>query len=141
MEAEEFKEVVRYKLEEIGFVYKRGTYYQESEELIACIDLQKSYYSKNYYINYGFLVKELHPEIKYPKTHTSDITGRFFIEGASDEFELDSLDAKEIQGSIQMELEKNILPTLKNGIEYYFKTNPEAKVVATLKLKKFLGIE
>ena len=42
MNAKEFKSVVKYTLEDNDFFYKRGTYYQESNELIACIDLQKS---------------------------------------------------------------------------------------------------
>ncbi|MBU5363430.1 DUF4304 domain-containing protein [Enterococcus raffinosus] len=141
MENKDFKLIVKSILEDNGFSFRRNTYYQDSKELIVCIDLQKSNFSKNYYINYGFLIKELHPDVKYPKTHTSDITGRFFIEDGRDEFEIDSLTAEEIQRSIQKELDKNILPTLKEGISYYFKKNPEAKAAATLRLKKYLGIE
>lgn len=141
MEKKNFKLIGKSILEDNGFSFRRNTYYQDSKELIICIDLQKSNFSKNYYINCGFLLKKLHPDVKYPKTHTSDITGRFFIDDSRDEFEIDSLTTEEIQCSIQKELEKNILPTLKEGINYYFKKNPEAKVVATLRLKKYLGIE
>lgn len=141
VESKEFKQVVQHQLKENNFFNMRNTYYQDSKELIVCIDLQRSNFSKNYYINYGFLIKKLHPDVKYPKTHTSDITGRFFIEDGRDEFEIDLLTAEEIQRLIQKEIDKNILPTLKEGISYYFKRNPEAKVVATLKLKKYLGIE
>lgn len=42
-----------------GFQKKGNNWYVESEELIKTINIQKSKFGDNYYLNYGFILKSL----------------------------------------------------------------------------------
>jgi hypothetical protein len=49
-----------------GFEKKSGSWYRQSDEVIAAINLQKSQYGPLYYINVGFWLRQLDDE-RYPK--------------------------------------------------------------------------
>ena len=77
MEKTEFKKVFGTCLKDYNFEYKDNAYYFNSKSFITVISLQKSNYDNSYYINYGFLIKELNQDVKYPKDNVCDIRGRF----------------------------------------------------------------
>lgn len=140
----EFKKLVGKTLKEKGFSYEKKVYYLRSDELIVCIDFQKSNFDNSYFINYGFLLTKLNPTMEYPKPNVSDVSGRFSYyekEVVKPEFTLDFLNEEDLAQSIQMNLEKNIQPVIEDGLVKYFEINPQAKFVAKLNVKQYLGIE
>lgn len=140
----EFKKIVGATLKENHFSYEKKVYYRKSDELIVCIDFQKSNFSNSYFINYGFSLISLNPTESYPKPITSDVSGRFNyydMDKVKPEFDLDNLNTEHLIQSIQENLEKIIDPVFENGLEKYFELNPQAKFVAKLNLKQYLGIE
>lgn len=60
---------------ESGFEKKSGTWYRQGDEVIASLDLQKSQYGPQHYLNLGFWLRELGDE-KFPKQETAHISIR-----------------------------------------------------------------
>lgn len=101
-------------------MYCKKNYYCNSDKIIVVINLQKSIFDNSYYINYGFCVKDIHNDLRYPKNNECDITGRFLNETNKGIYQLDTMNAEELG----MRLEKNILniivPVINEGISTYF---------------------
>lgn len=53
---------------EAGFEKKSGSWYQHGEEVIVVLNLQKSQYGPQYYVNVAFWLRQLGEE-RYPKEH------------------------------------------------------------------------
>lgn len=49
-----------------GMEKKSGTWYRQGDEVVAVVDLQKSQYGQQYYLNLGFWLRELGAD-RYPK--------------------------------------------------------------------------
>ena len=60
-----------------GFVKVKKGYYLNGEKGVLCgIFLQRSNYSKSYYINYYFFLGEFENEKNYPMNYDLDVQGR-----------------------------------------------------------------
>lgn len=81
MEKEEFLKINREFFKQQGFLMRtKNRFYHNSEELILCVWLQHSAYSKLYYINYDICLKALHPEIQEKlDVNICDVTGRLAL--------------------------------------------------------------
>src|SRR4051794_24856767 len=58
-----------------GWEKKSGAWYRHRDEVVAVVDLQKSQYGPQYYVNVGFWLRELGDE-RYPKTWKSHVQVR-----------------------------------------------------------------
>lgn len=63
-------------LKPVGFKKKGGTWYQSNEETIVLIDLQKSNYGDQYYINIAMWIRALGESV-FPKEHQCHVRVRF----------------------------------------------------------------
>jgi len=79
MNKKEFKKALTKVLFEYGFEIKGNIFRAETSELIVVVATQKSNYENSYYINFGFLIKSLNPEILNPKDNQCDVFGRFTL--------------------------------------------------------------
>lgn len=59
MEKKDFVKYLDNLFKPFGFQKKGNKWYVESEELIKAINIQKSKFGDNYYLNYGFILKSL----------------------------------------------------------------------------------
>lgn len=59
MESKELLKKINVDLKPLGFKRKGNNWLYETTELFKVINLQKSNFSKLYYINYGFIIKDL----------------------------------------------------------------------------------
>lgn len=84
MDKKEFKKTLALVLEEYGFETKNNIAKAETEELIVVIATQKSNFENNYYLNFGFLIKKLNPELKTPKDNQCDLFGRLNLDIAGE---------------------------------------------------------
>jgi len=140
MDNKEFKKIIQKCVYEYGFIYKNKNYYYD-DKLVIVINCQKSNYENTYYINYGFWVKEIHEETKYPLVEMCDVMGRFNnIIGDKIEynFRLDIIDEECLEENIKRNITHLIVPVLENGIEKYFEIYPQAMHVAKTILKDYL---
>ena len=143
MEKKEFKKTLEALLHKYGFSYINKSYYCSNEELIVVVSVQKSDYSQDYYINYGFLIKSIYPDKIYPKDCECDFFGRFVLDINDIECGricISDLDAETFSMSAGKFIDKKIKPVFDLGIRKYIEMNPSAKVTAKLKAKEYLGI-
>lgn len=140
MDNSEFKKIVRKSTGKYGFIYCKKNYYYNSDNLIVVINLQKSNFDNGYYINYGFCVKEIHNDLQYPKSNECDITGRFLNGTNKDIYPLDTMNVDELALNLDNNMMNFIVPVIDEGIGKYFELFPKAVCRATLKLKKYLGM-
>jgi hypothetical protein len=81
---------LREYLSNAGYKHKGNTWYCETDETILVINLQKSQYGKQYYLNLGVWVKAFEPAA-FPKEHKCHIRARLGdIISAKEERNLDS---------------------------------------------------
>ena len=144
MEKKEFKKLLSNILKQYGFYYTNKRYYLSNNELIIVIDTQKSNFENSYYLNYGILIKEINPDLEYPKEYLCDIRGRFIFKKDSKivgGFNLEYGKEDELKQSISETVENLLLPVYEVGVSEYYKISSESLSMATLKTKKYLGIE
>jgi len=99
-----FKKKLGMILNEYGFRYINKSYYKETEELVVVIATQKSNFSDEIYINYGFLIKIESPGIQYPKDYECDVIGRFPIQVKGEQFysiSINSLSENELSDEVK----------------------------------------
>ena len=143
MDKKEFKKAIKEVTEEYGFKYIQKGYYYMKDDLIIVLDLQKSDYRDAYYLNYGYLIKELQPDALYPKTYTCDINGRIVIMYEGEEchyIQYSDLEASIFKEALKIEINKIILPVIQDGLINYYKLHPEKLCIVSSKVKQYLGI-
>ncbi len=144
MNKKEFKTALTKVLTEYGFENNKGNIFRtETDELIVVVSTQKSNYENSYYINFGFLIKSLNPEMLNPKDNQCDVFGRFTLcvsgeEYTSIKYELINID--EFINAFNQSVNEKIKPVLDFGVKKYFEINPLAINTATLKAKQYLNI-
>ncbi|NBK96453.1 MAG: DUF4304 domain-containing protein [Erysipelotrichia bacterium] len=144
MDKKEFKKALGNILKPYGFKYLKKNYYLSNDELIVVIATQKSNYDDSYYVNYDFLIKQINTEIEYPKDNVCDVTGRFVFNSDGKTihtFNIEENNLHELEEGINDKLNSTIMPVLEKGLQEYYKMFPEYIVTATLKTKKYLGLE
>jgi hypothetical protein len=65
MEIKDLINLINSELKPLGYKKKGRKWSIETEELIKDVSIQKSNFSKFYYVNYGFIIKELDLENSY----------------------------------------------------------------------------
>lgn len=144
MEKEELKKELKERMIKYGFEYHKSAYYFDNKELVSVVALQKSNFDNSYYLVYGFLIKAYNHDLKYPKYYACDINGRFIFNinsKSTDNFNLEVGNVQVLKDGIDKTYETVLRPVLETGLGEYYKILPECIVSATLKTKKYLGIE
>lgn len=67
MTKQEFKRFCDTEFKKRGFIKKSNAYYLAGKDLLCVIDLQKSNYGEEYYINYSYFLGEYRIVDDYPK--------------------------------------------------------------------------
>lgn len=144
MEKTEFKKVLGNSLKKFGFEYNKKAFYYSNDELIVVISTQKSNFDNSFYINYGFLIKDLTPEMNFPKENVCDVRGRFGF-NVNDkvvyDFNFEKSTVVQLEDAIVEGVNTIILPVLNEGLAKYYEIFPEAITMATLRTKQYIGID
>lgn len=136
----EFKKIVQDVTSKYGFKYLKKNYYLELADLIIVIGIQKSNYENSFYINFGFCVKEIHNDIQYPKNNECDITCRFLNGPSKGIYQLDIQNREELVNSLEKNINDFIVPVINAGLKQFFILYPQYSCLASLNLKKYLGM-
>src|SRR5687767_8625181 len=101
MNTGEFKSALGTILANSGFAKEGGSYYKRSEDVICVIGLQKASYADSYFINVGYLIRSIHPDIDAPRYMDGDLRARFsfFADGKK----VDLFDPKAIPSHHELE--------------------------------------
>ena len=112
-----------------GFVKVKKGYYLNGEKGVLCgIFLQRSNYSKSYYINYYFFLGEFENEKNYPMNYDLDVQGRILAMSKTQKkqgknfitsmIEYEEYTEDELRPFLDMEFEKKVLPPVYQGKKY-----------------------
>lgn len=144
MDKKGFKKAIKEVTEEYGFKYVKKGYYYTNEELIIVIDLQKSDFEDGYYLNYGFLIKELHPDILYPKSYRSDtLVNRLVIDYEGESYaciHYGDMEESVFKKSLKSAINTELTPMIQDGIKKYLELFPNRTVKVCATAKEFLGL-
>lgn len=142
MDKKEFKEVVGEVLVQNGFKFMKRKFCLENDTLLVFIDFQKSNFSNSYYLNYHFVIKELHDSIQKLTVKEKDFGGRMSYSDScgksSGDFELDIVQMDNIKDSIQYDIDNHILPAFTKGIIDYLNERPIMKKMSSKATKVYL---
>lgn len=144
MNSEKLKKILGNVLKEHGFIKKASNFYWVNEKLIIAIFLQKSMFSREIiYINYGLVIKELHPNLKQPKIYEYDYTSRFKFKKNNQiqpDINLTQYGEEEILTNLKENIKRDIIPLIKNAgdIKRFFKNNNAKLLTAKLIFKEYL---
>lgn len=141
MNHSEFKRILENCVDKYGFTCFRKNHYLQSGDLLIVINTQKSDYDNSYYVNYGFCVKTIHPDLEYPQISECDIIGRFLntAGGKADLFQLSELDPSKLHCCFDSNMQNIIMPVIEGGISRYFEIFPHAVHSAKRTLKEYLN--
>ena len=143
MNRKEFKKSLKEVLSEYDFQYKDKIYNLTTDDLIIVIATQKSNFDNNYYLNYGFLIRELNPNLSAPRDNQCDVFGRFELvinRKKNNSIEIESIDPYEFSLALRKCLDEIIKPVLEFGLKKYFELYPMEINVTTLNARKYLGL-
>lgn len=141
MHRKDFKQALTKVLSEYGFEFKGNVYSIETEEIIIVVATQKSNFENSYYINFGFLVKCLNPDMHHPKDNQCDVFGRFSIEfngQVHTSIEFEKINWDDFCSAFRKSVDDVIQPVAEFGIRKYFELKPSAINTATIKVKQYL---
>ncbi len=144
MDKNEFKKILRDLAFKHGFIIKEKVLYRETDTLIIIIYFQKSNYSNSFYINYGFLIKEINGDIRNFKNVVYDCFCRVLDnkkEKGKGSFELDNIDKLNYLETIANFFDNIIEPVALNGINKFFEISPDSVNTLTEKARKYLNIK
>ena len=128
MDKKQFKEFCKKEFEARGFKKQNNAFYLAGQDLLCGIDLQKSNYGNEYYVNYYYFIGDFKKVTNYPTHYESDIQGRVSVMSKSQTFqgehfmtaqiEYEEYTEEEIRPFIEKEFEEAILPPINQGKKY-----------------------
>lgn len=128
MNKDQFKDFCKKEFETKGFKRIKKMYYLLGKDLLCGIELQKSYYSESYYINYYFFLGEFNDSKNYPIRYDMDVQGRITamsrkqtIDGKqflTDMIEYEEYTEEELRPYFDKDFEEKILPPICYGKKY-----------------------
>jgi hypothetical protein len=142
MDKKKFIKTFMTVLSEFGFSENGKIARFETNELIIVATVQKSQYSSSFYLNYGFLIKALSPEVDTPQDNQCDIFGRLQLTISGEtkpSVDYEKVNENEFSIALRECLSVKIKPVLDFGLMKYFELFPSATSAINLKAKKYLG--
>lgn len=148
MELKSFKKIVNDSLVSKNFIKVGSYYYFFVNDLTIVIGLQKSNYSKGYYINFGYIISQLNPSLEKPRDVDGDVRARFSFE--KDGKKIDYFDLEQLMENDQEKLRQQILENIRYYVEpvtsldklkFLLQENPIMLYQTKLNVKKLLGFE
>jgi hypothetical protein len=144
MDSGQFKNTLKERLSSKGFKKRGGYFYKEGDGIVSVIGLQKSNFEDVYYLNVGYVIKDLHPSLINPRDVDGDVRSRFsFEEDGKGTERFNLYMSPEQLGTL---LEKNIQELVEpvhsvDGLKVLLTQKPVMLLQTTVKAKKFLGLE
>ena len=128
MNKDKFNKSIKSMLESKSFINYKKIYYKEVNDVYFVLELQKSFYSNSYYLNYRMFVKEIHSKEDIFKLTIGDLSGRVLCKENGQNIDLIELDNWNDDYFIVIEKEIDSLIGIleSGGIRNYLNLNPTA---------------
>jgi hypothetical protein len=142
----EFKKVLSSCLLEWGFTKEGGSYYKRSDDVICVVGLQKASFEDSYFVNLGYVIRDVHPDLTAPRYVDGDIRARFSF--PADEKQMDLFDpgALASEDELRKIVRENAAELIEGvisipGLKALLARRPTMLCQTTVKAKKALGVE
>lgn len=145
MSNDQFKSYVKRELTSFGFYQKGTQFYKELDQDLLVIYLQRSMYSRSYYINWGYYISEIHEDESksLPREVDCDVRGRIVPSGTRrGVFDLEDITESDIISAINGFKKKYIdILSEPDGLKKLYKQYPELGNMVFGEARKYLGLE
>lgn len=127
-----------------GFAKKGSFFYLMSDDVICVVGLQMSNYSTGFYINLGYVIRQLNPTLETPRDVDGDLRTRFttMVNGkAVDIFDPEKIEnIEELNSSITENIDSLIKGFLSiNGLKALIAKDPTLLYQVKITAKRLLG--
>ena len=148
MDAKAFKKIVNDVFLSKGMSKNGSYFYSETEEITVVVGLQKSNFSNGYYINVGYIIRQLNSAVTIPKDVDGDIRTRFGFDKGGNEVDLFDLDyfpgsnEQVLKSILEDNIAKYILPIKSTEtLKILINEKPVLLYQTKLLAKQLLGFE
>lgn len=145
METKELRNAVIDLLVDNKFQKKKDFLYKKDSNLIYVIGLQKAKHSKGFFINVGYIIKDLYDSNIYPKDVDGHIRTRFSYQFSNDSkkdlFDTTNFPSNnaKLRNVIKENIESLIISVEQKGIHWLLETNPILLYQTTLNARSYLA--
>lgn len=125
MDKKQFKEFCKQVFLRKGFRKVKNTYYLAGKDLLCGIDLQKSNFGNEYYVNFCYFIGCYQNSTEFPNSHDSDIRSRVVVmsrtqtyqgkQFLTSQIEYEEYTEDELCVFFDKEFEERILPPIHQG--------------------------
>ena len=128
MDIKQFKNFCKKEFELRGFKKNKKTFYLVGKDLVCGIELSKSNYSNEYYVDFFYCIGDYHVVSELPVYYDSDVEerilvmsktktvqGKCFLTGM---IEYEEYTEEELRSFFDKEFEERILPPIHKGKKY-----------------------
>lgn len=133
----------------LDYEIKGSTWYFEKKDFLLILELQRSEWGSQYYINFDIYLRSEEKNEKYPKAHKSDIKWRIHGEQIGvpeyrQAIDFEAWDKRKILEFLTMVLQKQIISLINSinsikDVKEFVKKN-EKNIAVTVQAKKMLGL-
>ena len=128
MDKKQFKTFCKNEFQKRGFIKQKNTFYLVGKELLCGIELTKSNYGEEYYVDFFFCIGDYSKDTKFPDYYSSDIVSRIVAMSKTKTvrgkcfltamIEYEEYTEEELRPYFSKEFEERILPPIYQGKKY-----------------------
>ena len=143
--ATEFKKVLGSCLLENEFTNEGGAYFKRSDDVVCVVGFQKASFEDSYFVNIGYVIRDLHPDVTAPRYADGDIRARFSFLAAGKQVDLFDPHALPSEDELRKIVRENVATLIEGamsvpGLKALLARRPTMLYQATLKAKRALGV-
>lgn len=145
MTQQEFKKSIADELAACGFEKLRQSFHKAAPEVACLIGIQKSRFSDDYYVNAGFLIRSLHPDLASCDFSDGDVRTRMVPKPGGEDpelFEIENIDAEKVRAVVREFIRTLVEPSLSlEGLRNMLRARPVFLYQTTVAAKRALALE
>lgn len=125
MDKKQFRDFCKIEFQKRGFKKVKKAYYLAGKDVLCGIDLQKSNYGNEYYINFYYFLGDYQNQSEFPTYYESDIDARIVVmsktqtyqgkQFSTSQIEYEEYTEDELRVFFDKEFEERILPPIQHG--------------------------
>lgn len=146
MDVKIFKTTIDDCVSRQGLKKKGSYYYADSNDILTVIGLQKSSYANGYYLNLGYIIKQLRPNLEKPGYADGDFRLRFDFDKEKNDGDFYDLDQHPDADKVKLEaaMEENLRTyvtqiTSLDALKQFLAGQPHLLNIARYEAKQLLG--
>ena len=146
MNAAEFKKVIGSSLLACGFTKVGSAYFKNSDDVICVVGMQKASFEAKFYVEVGYVIRGIHPDLSVPRYVDGDIRTRFSLLAGQKRGDLFDPSARSSEAELRQIVNDNVAELIEgaiseSGLKALLARHPTLLYQATLRAKAALGLQ